>query len=130
MEAIRETQKKFGSRSLAIAVVLGLLLVLLGQKPLAKGLVLGTLFSVFNFVLMGQILPLLLAPSQRRSFVISFGSILFRYLLLAIPLLIAVKMTDFDFLATVLGIFMVPIVIMGEHLFRIIFPVGCKQPKL
>lgn len=121
MEAIRKTQKKFGSRALATAVVLGLLLVLLGQKPLAKGLVLGTLFSVFNFVLMGQILPILLAPSRRRSFLISFGSILFRYFLLAVPLLIAVKMTDFDFLATTLGIFMVPIVIMGEHLFRIIF---------
>ena len=120
MEAIRETQKKFGSRALATAVVLGLLLVLLGQKALAKGLVLGTLFSVLNFVLMGQILPLLMAPARRRSFLISLGSIMFRYILLAIPLLIAVKMTDFNFLTTVLGIFMVQILIMGEHLFRLI----------
>ena len=121
MEAIRETQKKFGSRALAAAVVIGLLLVLVGQKTLAKGLVLGTLFSVFNFVLMGQILPLLLAPSRRRSSLLSFGSILFRYILLAIPLLIAVKLTDFDFMATVVGIFMVQIVIVGDHLYRLIF---------
>ena len=122
METIRETQKTIGSRALAIAVVFGLLLVLLGQKTLAKGLVLGSLFSVFNFILMGQVLPLLLAPSRRRSFLISFGSILGRYFLLAIPLLIAVKMTDFDFWATALGIFMVQIVIVGEHVFRLIFP--------
>jgi hypothetical protein len=122
VEIIRETQKKIGSRSLAIAVVFGLILVLLGQKTLAKGLVLGSLFSVFNFVLMGQLLPLLLAPSRRQSILISFGSILGRYFLLAIPLLVAVKMTDFDFWATVLGIFMVQIVIMGEHVFGLIFP--------
>ena len=121
MEAIRDTQKKIGSRALVTAVVIGLLLVLLGQKTLAKGLVLGTLFSVFNFVLMGQVLPLLLAPSRRRPVLISFGSILFRYILLAIPLLIAVKLADFDFIATVLGIFMVQVVIMGEHLYRLIF---------
>ncbi len=122
METIRETQKTIGSRALAIAVVFGLLLVLLGQKTLAKGLVLGSIFSVFNFVLMGQVLPLLLAPSRRQSVLISFGSILGRYFLLAIPLLIAVKMTDFDFWATALGIFMVQIVIVGEHVFRLIFP--------
>jgi hypothetical protein len=122
VEIIRETQKKIGSRALAIAVVFGLILVLLGQKTLAKGLVLGSLFSVFNFVLMGQVLPLLLAPSRRRSILISLGSIMGRYFLLAIPLLIAVKMTEFDFWATALGIFMVQIVIMGEHVFRLIFP--------
>ena len=121
MEAIREAQKKIGSKALASAVIIGLLLVLLDHKTLAKGLVLGTLFSVFNFVLMGQVLPLLLAPSRRQSVLISFGSILFRYFLLAIPLLIAIKLTDFDFWATALGIFMVQIVIMGEHLFRLIF---------
>ncbi len=121
MEAIRETQKKFGSRALATGVVLGLMLVLLGYNTLAKGLVLGTLFSVFNFVLMGQVLPLLLAQSRRRSVLISFGSILGRYILLAIPLLIAAKLTNFNFFATALGIFMVQIVISGEHLYHLIF---------
>ncbi len=121
VEAIRDTQKKFGSRALATAVVIGLLLVVLGQKTLAKGLILGTLFSVFNFVLMGQILPLLFAPSRRRSVLISFGSILFRYILLAIPLLTAVKLPNYNFMAAVFGIFMVQIVIMGEHLYRLIF---------
>lgn len=122
MEAIRNTQKKFGSRALATAVVFGLLLVLLGQKTLAKGLVLGTLFSVINFVLMGQVLPLLVDPSRRRSVLISCGSILFRYMLLALPLLLALKLTNVDFWATVLGIFMVQITIMGDQLFHFIFP--------
>jgi len=121
MEAIRETQKKFGSRALVTAVVLGLLLVLMGQKSLARGLVLGSLFSVFNFVLMGQVLPLLLAPSRRRSVLISLGSILFRYFLLAIPLVIAVKLAGFDFWAAAFGIFMVQIVILAEHLLGLLF---------
>lgn len=126
MEAIRQTQRKFGSRALTTAVVLGLILVLLGHQPVAKGLVLGTLFSIANFVLIGQILPMLLTATQKKSVLISFGSILFRYLLLSIPLILAMKMTNLNFFATAFGIFMVQIMVMGEHVFRLIHPDGTQ----
>jgi ATP synthase I subunit len=126
MEAIRQTQKKFGSRALTTAVVLGLILVLLGHQPVAKGLILGTLFSIANFVLIGQILPMLLTATQKKSVLISFGSILFRYLLLSIPLILAMKLTNLNFIATAFGIFMVQIMVMGEHVFRLIHPDGIR----
>ncbi|MGD9273954.1 MAG: hypothetical protein PVI65_06270, partial [Desulfobacterales bacterium] len=68
MESIRRTQKKYGSRALAIAVIIGLGTVLIGQNSLGKGLVLGTLFSVVNFILMGETLPLKLGRSSKTTF--------------------------------------------------------------
>jgi len=109
------------------AVVAGVVLVLMGHKPIAKGLVLGTLFSVVNFVLIGQILPLLFTASRKRSALISFVSILFRFSLLSIPLIVSMKLTSLNFVSTAIGIFMVQIMIMGEHLVRLIYPEGMQQ---
>lgn len=127
MEIIRHIQKKMGSRAMVTAVVAGVVLVLMGHKPIAKGLVLGTLFSVVNFVLIGQILPLLFTASRKRSALISFVSILFRFSLLSIPLIVSMKLTSLNFVSTAIGIFMVQIMIMGEHLVRLIYPEGMQQ---
>jgi hypothetical protein len=112
MESIRRTQKKYGSRALAIAVIIGFGTFLIGQNSLGKGLILGTLFSVVNFILMGETLPLKLG----RSSFISLFSMLLRYLLLAVPLVIAVKYEQFHILSAIIGVFMVQIVIVADHL--------------
>ncbi len=65
MESIRSTQKKYGSRALAMAVIVGFGAVLIGQNSLGKGLILGTFFSVVNFVLMGETLPFKLGRSGK-----------------------------------------------------------------
>ena len=122
VDAIRKTQKKYGSRALTTAVVAGVVLVLAGYSPVAKGLVLGTLFSVLNFVLMGQILPMLFSPSQRRSVLMSFGAIIGRYVLLSIPLIVSIKLANFNFFAAALGIIMVQVMIMVEYLIQWIHP--------
>lgn len=116
MESIRSTQKKYGSRALAIAVIVGFGTVLIGQNSLGKGLILGTLFSVVNFILMGETLPLKLGRSSRSTFFISLFSMLLRYLLLAVPLIVAVKYEQFNILSAIIGIFMVQIVIVADHL--------------
>lgn len=116
MESIRSTQKKYGSRALAIAVIVGFGAFLIGQNSLGKGLVLGTLFSVVNFILMGETLPLKLGRSSKSTFSISLVSMLLRYLLLAVPLVIAVKYEQFHILSAIIGVFMVQVVIVADHL--------------
>ena len=101
------------------AIFIGILFILMGHKAQAKGLILGSIFSVLNFVLMGEILPMLVGHSRKKSSFISLGSIVFRHGLLAIPLILALKMEWLDFAATVIGLFMVQIMIMGDHLLKL-----------
>ena len=101
-----------------IAIIAGLFLVLIGQQPIGKGLVLGAIFCVVNFVLMGETLPMRLGKSKRRTVTLALGSIMFRYVLLAIPLVVAIKFDQFNVFATILGIFMIQLVILGDHLIK------------
>ena len=122
MESIKETQKSYGSRAIWIAIAVGLGFFLAGYKPMGKGLVLGTIFSVVNFVLIGQTLPLRIGHSKRKTFVLSLGSIIFRYMLMAIPVVVAVKYEQFDLVGTIFGLFMIQIVIMADHILKLAFP--------
>ena len=115
-EAIGNNPKEAGLKSLAIAVIIGFGAVLIGQNCLGKGLILGTLFSVVNFILMGETLPLKLGRSSKTTFFISLFSMLLRYLLLAVPLIIAVKYEQFNILSAIIGVFMVQVVIVADHL--------------
>lgn len=101
---------------MTVAIIAGLFLVLIGQQPIGKGLVLGAIFSVVNFVLMGETLPMRLGKSKRKTVTLALGSIMFRYVLLAIPLVVAIKFDQFNMVATILGIFMIQLVILADHL--------------
>ena len=116
---IANTQKRYGTTSMMAAIFIGILFILMGHKAQAKGLILGSIFSVLNFVLMGEILPLIVGHSRKKSSFISLGSIVFRHGLLAVPLILALKMEWLDFAATVIGLFMVQIMIMGDHLLKL-----------
>jgi fatty acid desaturase len=83
-----------------------------------KGLILGTLFSVINFVLIGEILPFTLGYSKRKTFLISFGFIIIRFLIMAVPLVLAVKFENFNLFAVIPGLLMIQLVIFADHLFR------------
>ena len=71
MDAIRETQKKYCSRAILAAIFVGLVFILMGQNAIGKGLILGTLFSIVNFVLLGETLPLKAGQSRGKSFLFS-----------------------------------------------------------
>jgi hypothetical protein len=116
MESIRQTQKKYCSQAMVAAIIAGFIFILAGQKPLGKGLILGTLFSVVNFVLMGELIPLQLGQSKPKTYLISFGSIVIRYGLLALPLLVAIKFEQFNLWTVICGVFMIQIVILVDHL--------------
>ena len=91
MDAIRETQKKYCSRAMLAAIFVGLVFIVMDQTAMGKGLILGTFFSIINFVLLGETLPLKVGKSRGKSFFFSLGSISFRFALMAIPLITAIK---------------------------------------
>lgn len=116
MEPVKQAQKKYGSHAMVVAIVAGFIFILAGHKPVGKGLVLGTIFSVINFILIGHSLPSRLSQSKRKAVVLSLGSIIFRFALLALPLILAVKYKQFNLPATIGGIFMIQLVILADYL--------------
>jgi hypothetical protein len=114
-DALRETEKKYCSRALIAAVIIGFVLILAGLKPMGKGLVLGTVFSIINFILIGETLSFRMADSTKKSSLRALFSLLFRYLLLAVPLVAAIKYDQFDLFGVMGGIFMVQIMILTDH---------------
>ena len=127
MEALKQTQKKYAYSALTLATIIGLFFILLGHKSMGKGLVMGTVFSVLNFILMGQSIALKLGRSKAKTFSIVLGSIFFRYLLLAIPLIVAIRFEQFHIVAAALGIFMIQLVILAAHIRTLIPPVRGKH---
>ena len=118
---LRQMQKRFGARALTVAILLAVVAILSGHKALGKGLVLGTLFSILNFILMAEFLPLRLSSerrraSARRAGAYAFGTLVLRYALLAVPLIIAAKSGAFAFATTAAGLFMVPLVALFDSL--------------
>ena len=114
METVKQFQKKYGTTAMFIAIALALVLIIIGQKEMAKGLVLGTLFSVINFVLMGESLQLRLGRSRRASTMVSFSLILLRFGLMAIPLIISIRYNQYHIVTTIVGLFMVQVVILTD----------------
>ena len=127
MDVLKQTQKKYASRALTLAIIIGLCFILVGQKSMGKGLVLGAIFSVLNFFLMGQSIALNFGRSKAKTFSIILGSIFFRYLLLAVPLIVAIRFEQFHIVAAALGIFMIQLVILADHIRTLIPPLRGKQ---
>lgn len=109
-------QKRIIGKALLAFIVIAVILLFAGERALAKGLILGTVFSVLNFLLMGIWGPSLLGTSQARARMTGFASIISRYIVLAVPLVVAVKSSSFSFPAVAVGLFAVQIVIIADHL--------------
>ena len=127
MEPVKQEQKKIIRRALWLSIIAGLVSIVMGHKPVGKGLVLGAIFSVLNFILMAKSIGLKFGRSKKQAISISFGSIIFRYILLAFPLIVAVKFEQFNLIATVIGIFLIQLVILADHLQTLIPPARGKH---
>ena len=102
-----------------VAVLGAGVLIVFGEKALGKGLILGTLFSVLNFVLMAQFLPRSAAAgSTARAGAAALGSILIRFTLLAVPLVLSLRIDSIHFVGVVIGLFMVQLTLLFDHLVR------------
>lgn len=101
---------------MAFSILTAVIFIAADQKPVGKGLILGAVFSVINFILMGETLPARLSASRGKAIMKSLGGIAFRYLLLAIPIVLAIKMDQFDLFAVILGLFIVQLTLLVDHI--------------
>ncbi|UCE54721.1 MAG: ATP synthase subunit I [Desulfobacterales bacterium] len=120
MEPLRQIQKIYVSRAMMTAIIIGLVFILAGYKPIGKGLILGNIFSVINFILIGETLPMRIGKSRGKTFSLSLASILFRYALMAVPLIVAINFKQFNLFGAIFGIFMIQFIILADHLLKII----------
>lgn len=127
METIRQTEKKYCSRALAITIILSIFFIAGEQIAIGKGLILGCLFSILNFVLMGETLPYRIGKTKKRTLFISLGSIYFRYIILAIPLVVSAKLDTFNLFSVIAGIFAVQIVLFVDHVYIFLASMGRKK---
>jgi hypothetical protein len=101
---------------LILSVAAGGALLLLGLDALAKGFILGSLFSALNFFLMAVFLPMQFGRSRSKSMARSLASLCVRLALLAIPLVVAARHAEYAIASTVVGLFAVQIAIMVDYL--------------
>ena len=111
MIAIKRLQRRYGGGALTTAAVLGGAVYLAGYPAVARGLVLGTLFSAVNFLLLGNAVGRNLTERPRGRVGPLFNR-WGRYLLWAVPVILAVKWPSVDLPATIAGVFMVPLLIV------------------
>ena len=111
-----QIQRRICFWAITSAIVLAVLFVFINENAIAKGLLLGTCFSIINFILLGKSIPMTLGQSRPKAGMIGFASILSRYIILAIPMVVAVKSVSFNFVAVVIGIFAVQIVTLIEYI--------------
>ncbi|RJP41668.1 MAG: ATP synthase subunit I [Desulfobacteraceae bacterium] len=121
METVKQLQKKYGSMAMFIAIVLALALIMLGYKEMAKGLMLGSIFSVVNFVLMGESLQSRLGNPGRSGTMSFFSLMLARFGLMAVPLVVSIRYDQYHIVATIAGLFMVQAVILTDAAKRMMF---------
>lgn len=121
MSPLREVQKKYCTITITFSIIAGFILIIIGLSSIGKGLVLGSLFSIFNFVIMGEMLPLKIGKTRKKTYFIAFGSVIFRYIILAVPLVLGIKYAQFNIWAVIVGIFMIQLTIVGDHLMDAIF---------
>jgi hypothetical protein len=117
MEEIKQIQKKYCSQAMFFAIAMFIVFLLLGEKAIGKGFLLGTLFSVINFVIMGQLMPLYLGKDTRpKASAFALISILLRFSILAVPMIISLKVTSIHFIGVVVGLFTVQLAILFDQI--------------
>ena len=114
MEGIRHFQRRYCSGALTTAILIGIGGYLAGWPTVTRGILLGSLFSCFNFALLGQRLHRRLTGTYHPGRLRNLVTQMWRCLLWAVPLVIAVQWPAVDLPSTVVGLFMVPAGIIME----------------
>lgn len=116
MEEIKRLQKKYCSQAMMMSILVAVAFIFLGYKAVGKGFLLASIFSIINFSLMARFSPLTLRKSQTRARSIALFSIILRYAVLSIPLIISIKTNSLNFAAVVVGLFSVQLVIIFDQI--------------
>jgi hypothetical protein len=113
MEDYGTLQKALIKKALLISLAVACIFLALDLKSAAKGIALGSLFSVVDFKLMARRLERRFTRQGRSR---DFSGLIKRFLLLSVPLVIAIKLPAISVAATVGGIFSVKVAIYYHFL--------------
>ena len=94
-------QRTLTKNTLFLALAVACICLAFNEKAAAKGVALGSVFSVADFKLMAFLLPRRLLGQSRVSV---YLGLFCRLGLLSIPLILALKLPSFNFAATVVGL--------------------------
>jgi hypothetical protein len=114
MEAIKQLQQRVVAVVFTVSAASGIGLIAVGQPRIGEGLILGSLFSIANFIILSQSIQRQMRRGPKSARRLAAMSRAGRYLLLALPVLTALKVDDFDLPATVAGVFMVQLTILAS----------------
>ena len=126
MESIRQLQRRYCGGALTVAVALSVGCYLAGWPAMTRGLIVGSLFSALNFALLGKTMMRKLTDPRPGGGLITLVAQLGRYLLWAVPVVVAVKLPPVDLPATIAGFFMVPLFIIADSVCNLLR--GNKSP--
>ncbi|MBW2060669.1 MAG: ATP synthase subunit I [Deltaproteobacteria bacterium] len=105
MESLIQFKKTISVQIVVIAAVVAVIALGLGYVNVARGFVLGSIFSWGNFFVMNFFLASRLGKRPRRAGVESTLSLLVRLSLLGLPIFLAVRYsTRFNLVWTIIGI--------------------------
>ena len=123
MEELIKFRKTVILQILVTAALVAAVTVLLGYRAAAKGFVLGSLFSLVNFLFMFRHTAGRVGDSRKAASGKSFLSMIIRMALLAVPLYVAMVRPEIDLIWAVAGILnlQISILIYSQVLGRI-FP--------
>lgn len=115
-----ELPKNYGTKAMALSICIGLVFLMIGKQAVCRGLVLGALFSTINFVLLAQSVhyKIRAGRTKAKASLFALRNILFRYVIMSIPLVLAIKLPRFDLMATIAGLFIVQSLILMDHIYR------------
>jgi hypothetical protein len=113
---LSQIQRRISFWAFSSALVLALVFMVFQEKGIAKGLLLGTCFSIINFILLGKSIPMTLLRSRPGATMVGLASIFLRYAILAVPLIIGVKSPSFNLIAVIIGVFAIQIVTLFDYI--------------
>lgn len=114
-ETVRSLQRRYGSAALLVSVVAAAACIGAGYPAVGKGLILGSLISIVNLILIGQSLPGRIVGTKRVLLAKSFSSLCLRYGIMAAGLYAGIALESLNFFAVAAGLFSVQAVILADH---------------
>lgn len=115
-----ELQLKIFKHTIILMVVLALILSIFIHPPLpmALGLVFGTLISMLNFRALALTLEKAVTMDPRRAQIYASSRYFIRFMTTGIVLFISIKANYLNVLGTIIGLFLIKIVILATNLFN------------
>jgi hypothetical protein len=125
MQEFQIFKKRIVLQILITAAIVAVGGLFVGRPAIAKGFVLGSLFSVANFLMMARHAVNGLGESQGKATAKRLFSLGLRMGILALPIYAAFRISELDLLFTILGVFnlQVSIILHGLVIERLI-PAG------